>query len=49
MGEQCVEIFRLEQDKLFEDTKDEYPKSNIFYSGNFVSIYRNKNLITLKI
>lgn len=42
MGEQCVEIFRLEQDKLFEDTKDEYPKSNIFYSGNFVPLSQQK-------
>ncbi len=36
VGERCVEIFRLEQEKLFEDTKDELPFGNKFYEGNYV-------------
>jgi hypothetical protein len=42
MGEQCVEIFRLEKDKLFEDTKDQYPNRNDFYVGNFVQLSQQK-------
>lgn len=42
IGEQCVEIFRLEQDKLFEDTKDQYPSRNSFYDGNFVQLSQQK-------
>lgn len=38
MGEQCVEIFRLEKEKLFEDTRDLYPSNNGFYSGNYVQL-----------
>jgi len=41
-GEGCIEIFRLEQDKLFEDTKDQYPKSNKFYDGNYVQLTQQK-------
>jgi hypothetical protein len=42
MGEQCVEIFRLEKEKLCEDTKDQYPNSNDFYSGNYVQLSQQK-------
>lgn len=42
IGEQCVEIFRLEDDKLFEDTKDQYPNSNGFYNGNYVQLSQQK-------
>ena len=42
MGERCVEIFRLEQDKLFEDSKDKYPNSNEFYDGNYVQLSQQK-------
>ena len=41
-GEQCVEIFRLEQDKLFEDTKDKYPSRNSFYEGNYFLLSQQK-------
>jgi hypothetical protein len=34
-GEQYFEIFRLEKDKLFEDTKDQYPSRIDFYDGNY--------------
>lgn len=42
MGEQCIEIFKLEQNKLFEDTKDLYPSRNNFYDGNFVELSQQK-------
>ena len=38
LGEGCVEIFRLEQDRLFEDIKDDYPRRNEFYQGNFIQL-----------
>ena len=42
IGEQCVEIFRLEQEKLFEDTKDQYPNRNEFYDGNYIQLSQQK-------
>ena len=42
IGEQCVEIFRLEKDKLFEDTKDRYPNSADFYMGNWIQLSQQK-------
>lgn len=38
MGERCVEIYRLEKDHLFEDTKDQYPSFNEFYTGIYVPL-----------
>ena len=37
-GEGCVEIFRLEKDRLLEDTNDKYPGATNFYSGNFIQL-----------
>ena len=34
-GEGCVEIFRIDDAKLYEDIKDQYPGSNDFYAGDF--------------
>lgn len=34
--EKCIEIFKLEQNHLFEDTKDIYPNSTRFYNGNYI-------------
>lgn len=42
IGENCVEIFRLEQDKLFEDIKDQYPSRNAFYTGDYVQLSQQK-------
>ncbi|MFV0376550.1 MAG: hypothetical protein ACK5JD_04520 [Mangrovibacterium sp.] len=42
VGERCVEIFRLEKDKLFEDTEDQYPYGAGFYAGNFVQLSAQK-------
>lgn len=41
-GEQCIEIFKLEKEKLFEDTRDQYPSSNDFYDGNYVQLSQQK-------
>jgi hypothetical protein len=41
-GEWCVEIFKLEQGKLFEDTEDKYPNKNAFYDGNYVQLSQQK-------
>ena len=36
MGEQCIEIFKAANGKVYEDTKDQYPNRDDFYEGNFV-------------
>lgn len=35
-GESCVDIFRLEQERLLEDTRDKYPHRDAFYQGFYV-------------
>jgi hypothetical protein len=42
LGEKCIEIFRLEEDKLFQDSKDRYPSSSGFYSGKWVKLSNQK-------
>jgi len=41
-GEQCIEIFKLQQDKLSEDTTDQYPNREIFYEGAYVQLSKEK-------
>lgn len=41
-GEWCVEIFKLEKDGLYEDTKDKYPNSREFYEGNYMQLSQQK-------
>ncbi len=40
LGEQCVEIFRLEETRLLEDIKDRYPKQQDpeFYDGEYIEL-----------
>lgn len=38
MGDSCVEIFKLEDNRLSEDTKDQYPSSADFYRGTYVPL-----------
>lgn len=45
-GEQCVEIFKLEGNRLFEDTNDIYPNRRDFCSGNYVQLSNQKWLNT---
>jgi hypothetical protein len=46
IGEKCIEIFRLEDDKLFEDSNDRYPSSTGFYSGKWEKLSNQKFLDT---
>ena len=41
-GEACIEIFRLEQNQLLEDTKDQYPNSTDFYEGKYYQLPAQK-------
>jgi len=42
IGESCVEIFRLEEERLLEDINDLYPSQGSFYEGNFVELGDDK-------
>jgi hypothetical protein len=42
LGEKCIEIFKLENEKLFEDTKGQYPNSGEFYEGIWVQLSQQK-------
>ncbi len=45
-GEQCIEIFKLENEKLYEDSIDKYPNSSAAYNGNFNGLSNSKyNLV----
>lgn len=37
-GEQCIEIFKLEEHRVLEDTNDFYPDRVNFYASNFVAL-----------
>jgi hypothetical protein len=41
-GEECVEIFRLENNRLLEDNKDTYPGQSAFYEGNYHELNHEK-------
>lgn len=41
-GEQCVEIFRLEKDKIYEDKNDKYPNNTNFYEGSYFQLPQTK-------
>lgn len=41
-GEECIELFKLENGKLYEDTKDDYPSSGQYYMGNFLELPSSK-------
>jgi hypothetical protein len=41
-GDGCIAIFKLEKEKLFEDTKDIYPSQNDFYAGKYVQLSHAK-------
>lgn len=38
IGEGCVEIFKLDANKLYEDSNDIYPGQSDFYNGNFIEL-----------
>lgn len=37
VGETCIEMFKIENNHLFEDSNDSYPSSNTAYEGNYIS------------
>ncbi len=37
-GEQCIEIFKIMDGKLYEDTNDHYPTSQGLYEGEFIEL-----------
>ncbi len=37
-GAQCVDIFKLEGEQLFEDSNDHYPGGEAPYQGNFIEL-----------
>lgn len=41
-GEGCVEIFKLEDEKLFEDTTDVYPTWMAPFNGTYISLPQEK-------
>jgi hypothetical protein len=41
-GEECIEIFKLTQNALFEDISDTYPRWDRYYEGNYVQLDQSK-------
>jgi len=41
-GEQCIEIFKLEDNRLLEDSKDKYPNNSGFYKGDYHELSNKK-------
>lgn len=41
-GEQCIEIFKVSDSELWEDTKDEYPSQQQLYAGDYIQLDQNK-------
>jgi hypothetical protein len=42
VGEQCIEIYKLTTDALYEDKSDQYPSYSDPYSGDFVKLSNEK-------
>ncbi|SMD33055.1 hypothetical protein SAMN04488029_1419 [Reichenbachiella faecimaris] len=42
LGERCIEIFKLTNTSLLEDTNDFYPSSQEAYDGAYVSVEQSK-------
>jgi hypothetical protein len=42
MGEECIEIFKLTNTGLYEDTSDTYPRWDRYYEGNYVQLDQEK-------
>jgi hypothetical protein len=42
IGEQCIEIYKLTEENLYEDTLDTYPRWDEFYEGDYVKLDREK-------
>ena len=42
-GEECVEIFKIENGKVYEDINDNYPRYNMRYEGSYVELTAEKH------
>jgi len=42
IGEECVEIFKLTNNDLFEDTSDTYPRWDRYHEGQYVRLDQSK-------
>ncbi|MFM8347469.1 MAG: hypothetical protein ACKOAR_05445 [Bacteroidota bacterium] len=42
IGEQCIEIYKLTKDGLYEDSNDTYPARDKFYQGKFTKLSDDK-------
>ncbi len=47
-GEGCVEIYKVDNDKLYEDTLDMYPGSDAFYPGHFATQWSDEKFQLVK-
>lgn len=41
-GEQCIEIFKLTKNALYEDISDTYPRWDRYYEGNYIKLDQDK-------
>lgn len=41
-SETCIEIFKLNDEQLFEDSKDQLPDRTNFYDGNYLALDQSK-------
>ncbi len=41
-GEECIEIFKLTDDALYEDISDTYPRWDRYYEGNYIKLSQDK-------
>lgn len=46
LGNSCIEIFKLNDDKLWEDVIDRYPSSDSFYEGRFTEFNGSEKIKT---
>ena len=42
MGEKCIEIYRLQDGRIYEDVKDQYVSNESFYQGDFEPLSEEK-------
>lgn len=47
-GEACIEIFRLEDKRLLEDSRDEYPSHSNFYNADFSRVLSTQQFDDVK-
>ncbi|MEO6131040.1 MAG: hypothetical protein ABIQ02_04280 [Saprospiraceae bacterium] len=48
IGEGCIDIYKIDQTHLFEDTLDMYPQSDDFYPGHFTTRWANEKFELVK-